>query len=82
MKDPIFIFLVGLGFVLLMIAVIGRRNADKPASMWRKNVAGSLWALNAMLFGGVADPVEKGKVVKVRSRDSEQDDPDFSDSDA
>ena len=70
MDDPIFITSIGLLIFLLLVAFIGRpKIIYKPTSKWRRAFAGSLWAINAMLFGGVSDPVEKGKVVKMRKRD-------------
>ncbi len=72
MDDPVLIASIGLAFFLLLVAFMGRRKVHKPSTKWRKAFAGSLWAINAMLFGGVSDPVEKGKVVKVRKRDFDE----------
>lgn len=69
MGDPVTVFSIGVAFVLLLVAFLGRRKIYKSSPKWRKDVASSLWAVNAMLFGGVSDPVEKGKVVNVRKRD-------------
>ncbi len=69
MDDPVLVTWIGLAFFLLLVAFIGRRKVYKPSTKWRKAFAVSLWAINAMLFGGVSDPVEKGKVVKIRKRD-------------
>ncbi len=74
MEDPITIGFIGFATLLLLLVYIGRRKNDKPRSKWRKTMAVSLWAANAMSFGGVSSPTEKGKVVKVRRRDVDDDD--------
>jgi hypothetical protein len=71
--DPLAIAFVGFAVFLLLLVFIGRRGNYKPRPKWRKAMAASLWAANAMLFGGVSSPVEKGKVAKVRKRDSDED---------
>ena len=74
MDDPLTIIFVGFVFLMLLLVFIGRRRNYKPRPKWRKAMAASLWAANAMLFGGVSSPVEKGKVTKVRKRDVDEDD--------
>ncbi len=74
MDDPVLVTWIGLAFLLLLVAFIGRRKVYKPSTKWRKAFAVSLWAINAMLFGGVSDPVEKGKVVKIRKRGFDEED--------
>ena len=69
MDDPVLVISTSVVFLLLLIVFLGRRKVYKTPSAWRKNVASSLWAVNAMIFGGVSDPVEKGKVVNIRKRD-------------
>lgn len=73
MDDPVPVFSIGIVFILLFVVLfvmlLGRRKDYKTPSPWRKNVASSLWAVNAMISGGVSDPVEKGKVVNIRKRD-------------
>jgi hypothetical protein len=74
MEDPVLITSFAFALLLVLVACLGRRKVNKPSTKWRKAVAGSLWAVNAMLFGGVSDPVEKGKVVNIRKRDFDEDD--------
>jgi hypothetical protein len=71
--DPLTFIFVGFAVLLLLLVFIGRRRNYKPRTKWRKAMAASLWAANAMLFGGVPSPVEKGKVTKVRKRDVDED---------
>ena len=73
MDDPLTFVFVGFVFLLLLLVFIGRRRNYQPLPKWRKAMAASLWAANAMLFGGVSSPVEKGKVTKVRRRDVDED---------
>ena len=73
MDDPLAFIFVGFAVLLLLLVFIGRRRNYKPRTKWRKAMAASLWAANAMLFGGVSSPVEKGKVTKVRKRDVDED---------
>ena len=74
MDDPLTATFVGFIIFLLILAFVGRQRNYKARSKWRKAAAASLWAANAMLFGGVSSPVEKGKVTKVRKRDEDKDD--------
>ncbi len=73
MDDPLTFVFVGFAVLLLLLVFIGRRRNYKPRPKWRKAMAASLWAANAMLFGGVSSPVEKGRVTKVRKRDVDED---------
>jgi len=72
MDDAVLVASVGLVFMFLLVAYIGRRKAYTPSTKWRKAVSGSLWALNAMLSGGVASPKERGKAAYVRKRDDDE----------
>lgn len=74
MSDPILLISIGLALLFLLGALIGKRRAYQQSTKWRKALAGSMWAVNAMLFGGVSSPVEKGKVVKIRKRSADEDD--------
>ena len=76
MDDQLTIIFIGVTFLLLILAFVGRRRNYKPRSKWRKAAVASLWAANAMLFGGVSTPIEKGKVTKVRKRDIDGEDDD------
>ena len=73
MDDPFTYVFVGFTVLLLLLVFIGRRRKYKLHPKWRKAMAASLWAANAMLFGGVSSPVEKGRVTKVRKRDVDED---------
>ena len=72
MDDQLAIIFIGVTFLLLILAFVGRRRNYKPRSKWRKAAVASLWVANAMLFGGVSTPIEKGKVTKVRKRDLDE----------
>jgi hypothetical protein len=72
--DQLTIIFVAVTFLILILAFIGRRKNATTRSKWRTATAASLWAVNAMLFGGVSTPVEKGKVTKVRKRETDEED--------
>ena len=74
MDDQLTIIFVAVTFLFLILAFIGRRKNDTTRSKWRTLTAASLWAINAMLFGGVSTPVEKGKVTNVRTREIDEED--------
>ena len=69
MDDPVLVTSIGLALLPLLVLFMARRKAYKSSTKWRKAFAGCLWAVNAMLFGGAASQIEKGKVVKARKRD-------------
>ena len=77
MDDQLTIIFIGLTVLVLILAFVGRQKNYKLRSKWRRAAAASLWAANAMLFGGVSTPVEKGKVTKVRKRDIDEEGDDF-----
>ena len=74
MNDPLLIMWIGFALMLFVATMMvgPKLTAYKTPTRWRKAVSGSLWAISAMFSGGVADPVEKGKVVKVRKRDLDE----------
>jgi hypothetical protein len=73
--DPLNATYIGFIVLLLVSVFIGRNRNYQRYSKWRKTATASLWAANAMLFGGVSSPVEKAKVTKVRKQDVDEDDP-------
>ena len=77
MDDQLTIIFIGITFLLLILAFVGKPKNYKPRSKWRRAASVSLWAVNAMFFGGVFTPVEKGKVTKVRKRDIAEEGDDY-----
>ena len=73
MDDPVLFISVALAVLVILVAWVGRPKPKKykTSTAWRKSVRNSLWVITAMFFGGASDPVEKGKVVKVRKRDAD-----------
>ena len=70
--DGLLLLLIGLVLVLALGLLVTRPRSSRPRSRVEKSLGSSLLLAQAMLFGGVSDPVERGQIVNVRKDDPDR----------